>query len=98
MYRFVVKLIQICYTQFCINLDTFGCKFVFKIQIEVYTYLYVKRQNFSSLIFFLYFLISSYAGIQNITTKEYGVHAKHMEKVCNLYSYSFRQCTYSQLL
>ncbi len=43
-------------------------------------------------------MIPRYAEIRKISTKEYGVYAKHMEKVYNLYSYGFRQCTYSQPL
>jgi hypothetical protein len=41
--QFVIKqiqihYIQIRYTQFCVNLDTFGYKFVFKIQIVLYQF------------------------------------------------------------
>ncbi len=86
IYQFVIRLIQIrylqmCYIQFHVNLEMFGYEFVSKIQIVVYQFVcktttekvlkYAKKGSP---------LTPRYVGICLISTKEYGVHAKHIEK------------------
>jgi hypothetical protein len=96
IYLVVLKLIQIqyihiCYIQFCINLDTFGYKFVSKIQIVVNQFVrkmtakknLQSEKNWSP-------LIPRYAGIQKFSTKENGVQAKHMENSMQLVFLQFQ--------
>jgi hypothetical protein len=73
---------QICYIQFHVNLDTFGYKFLSKKQIVENQFVrkttankkLKSEKNQSS-------LIPRYVGIHKISTKEYRVHTKLMEKI-----------------
>jgi hypothetical protein len=79
LHQFVIKLIicyiQICYIQFCANW-TRNTNFSTPICMEndIQKKFLKSAKTWPP-------LIPRYAGIHKISTKEYGVHAKHTEKI-----------------